>query len=121
MSTGSIPKPPQETTNVQELTKLKKVKIGNELYFEILNVDKMQPFFMSIISSSNHWMYFSSNGGLSAGRKNSDHALFPNYTDDKITESTDITGSKSIFLVKRDGQSILWEPFSIRNSGKYNI
>ena len=121
MSTGSIPKPPQETTNVQELTKLKKVKIGNELYFEILNVDKMQPFFMSILSSSNHWMFISSNGGLSAGRKNSDHALFPYYTDDKITESTDITGSKSIFLVKRDGQSMLWEPFSIRNSGKYSI
>ena len=76
---------------------------------------------MSIVSSSNHYMFISSNGGLSAGRKNSNHALFPYYTDDKITESTDITGSKSIFLVKRDGQSMLWEPFSIRNSGKYSI
>ena len=105
----------------KEKSELKKVKIDNELYFEILNVDKMRPFFMSIVSSSNHWMFISSIGGLSAGRKNSDHALFPNYTDDKITESTDITGSKSIFLVKQDGQSILREPFSIRNSGKYNI
>ena len=105
----------------KEKSELKKVKIDNELYFEILNVDKMRPFFMSIVSSSNHYMFISSNGGLSAGRKNSNHALFPYYTDDKITESTDITGSKSIFLVKRDGQSMLWEPFSIRNSGKYSI
>ena len=105
----------------KEKSELKKVKIDNELYFEILNVDKMRPFFMSIVSSSNHYMFISSNGGLSAGRKNSNHALFPYYTDDKITESSDITGSKSIFLVKRDGQSMLWEPFSIRNSGKYSI
>jgi hypothetical protein len=41
-------------------------------------------------------MFISSNGGLAAG-KDSDNALFPYYSDDKITEGFDITGSKTIF------------------------
>ena len=47
---------------------------------------------MSIVSDSNHWLFISSNGGLTAGRKNAEFALFPYYTDDKITEFADITG-----------------------------
>ncbi len=97
------------------------VNINNELFFKIPDVDAMRPFFMSIVSDSNHWMFISSNGGISAGRKNSDYALFPYYTDDKITESADITGSKSIFHVIRNGETLIWEPFSIRNEGKYTI
>jgi len=72
---------------------------------------------MSIVSDSDHWMFISSNGGLSAGRKNADYALFPYYTDDKITESTEITGSKSIFLVHHGGAQHIWEPFSSRHEG----
>ncbi|MDZ7605931.1 MAG: hypothetical protein U5K79_10185 [Cyclobacteriaceae bacterium] len=53
------------------------------------------------------------------GRKNADHALFPYYTDDKITESAENTGSKSVFLIKQDGHSLVWEPFSIRSADKY--
>ena len=48
-----------------------------ETYYKISAVDRMRPFFMSIVSHSDHWMFLSSNGGLSAGRVNSDHALFP--------------------------------------------
>jgi hypothetical protein len=61
----------------------------------------MRPFFMSIVSDSDHCMFIYSNGGLSAGRKNADYALFPYYTDDKITGSAEITGSKSIFLIQQ--------------------
>ena len=74
----------------------KLISIGDESYYKITNVDEMRPFFMSIVSNSNHWMFLSSNGGLSAGRKNSNNALFPYYTDDKITELNEITGSKTI-------------------------
>ena len=76
---------------------------------------------MSIVSDSNHWMFISSNGGLSAGRKNAEYALFPYYTDDKITEAAEITGSKSIFRIEKEGQEIIWEPYSIRNEGRFNI
>ena len=81
---------------------LKSVIIDEEIYYQISNNDAMRPFFISIVSDSNHWMFISSNGGLSAGRKNSEYALFPYYTDDKITESADITGNKSIFKVYKN-------------------
>ena len=93
--------------------------IGTDRYFKISDSDALRPFFMSIVSDSDHWMFISSNGGLSAGRKNADYALFPYYTDDKITESAEITGSKSIFLVHYGDAQHIWEPFSIRYEGIY--
>ena len=95
--------------------------IEGEEFFKIENQDKLRPFFMSIVSDSNHWMFISSNGGLSAGRKNAEFALFPYYTDDKITEFADITGSKSIFQIEHQNEVILWEPFSDRYNEKYNL
>ncbi len=97
------------------------VDFQNEKYYKISNHDAMRSFFMSIVSDSNHWMFISSNGGLSAGRKNSDSALFPYYTDDKITESNDLTGSKTIFKVHLEDRDLTWEPFSNRYSGIYKI
>ena len=110
----------QEKNSQLKDVKLKQVTIDNEMYFMITNSDAMRPFFMSVVSDSNHWMFISSNGGLSAGRKDSDNALFPYYTDDKITESYETTGSKSIFQVNIDGLWHVWEPFSERYSGSYN-
>lgn len=100
---------------------IERVKIGNDHFFKIANSDELRPFFMSIVSDSNNWMFISSNGGLSAGRKNSEFSLFPYYTDDKITESADITGSKSIFWVEKEGQKSVWEPFSERFIGQHRI
>jgi hypothetical protein len=102
-------------------TQLTMVQLDNETYFRISNVDSMRPFFMSIVSESNHWMFIGSNGGVTAGRKNAEYALFPYYTDDKIIESVENTGSKSIFLVERNNEKHVWEPFSIRNSARFNI
>jgi len=95
------------------------INFENEVYYKISNSNEMRPFFMSIVSDSNHWMFIASNGGLTAGRKNSEYSLFPYYTDDKITESADITGSKSIFKVLKNGNIYLWEPFSKRQIGLY--
>ena len=97
------------------------VTLNGELYYKISNVDYMRPFFISIVSDSNHWMFISSNGGLSAGRKDAESSLFPYYTDDKITESAETTGSKTIMQVKKDGKTYLWEPFSNRYEGIYSI
>ncbi len=97
------------------------VQIDDEKYYQIKNYDHMLPFFISLASDSNHWMYISSTGGLSAGRKNPDEALFPYYTDDKINESYEITGSKTILHVTKAGNQYLWEPFSERNRGVYTI
>lgn len=97
------------------------VKLNGEDYYKISNCDNMRPFFMSLVSDSNHWMFISSNGGLTAGRKNAEYALFPYYTDDKITESAEVTGSKTIFRVKKGGKAYLWEPFSDNYVGIYNV
>ena len=97
------------------------VQIGNESYYKISNSNAMRPFFMSIVSDSNHWMFLASNGGLSAGRKDSNNALFPYYTDDKITESVETTGSKTILHVKLNDKFYLWEPFSDKYSHIYDI
>jgi hypothetical protein len=87
------------------------VKLGNESFIKISDADEIRPFFMNIVSDSNHWMFVSSNGGISAGRKNPEFALFPYYTEDKITESSDITGSKTVFKVHDNGKTHIWEPF----------
>jgi hypothetical protein len=97
------------------------VILGNELFFKITNSNLMRPFFMSIVSDANHWMFISSNGGVSAGRKDCDLALFPYYTDDKITESAAITGSKTILQIHKKNKIVLWEPFSDNYQGIYNI
>ena len=104
-----------------EAIKLAPVEIEGEIFYKISGVDEMRPFFMSIVSDSNHWMFIASNGGVSAGRKDAEHALFPYYTDDKITGSAESTGSKSVFWVYKNNKENLWEPFSERGIGKFNI
>ncbi len=107
--------------NSKKEINLESVFINNEMFFKITNNDLMRPFFMSIVSDSNHWMFISSNGGLTAGRKNAEFALFPYYTDDKITEFADITGSKTIFQIEKNNEKCIWEPFTERFNETYNL
>ncbi|PKP03397.1 MAG: hypothetical protein CVU14_01975 [Bacteroidetes bacterium HGW-Bacteroidetes-9] len=111
----------REKKSEREEVVLKLVEHENELYFKIINNNLMRPFLMSVVSDSNHWMFISGNGGLTAGRKSTDFALFPYYTDDKLTESADITGSKTIFQISVGGHTHIWEPFSERYTDLYDI
>ena len=104
-----------------ETALLDTIRMGTERFYKISNSDTLRPFFMSVVSDSNHWMFISSNGGLTAGRKNANYALFPYYTDDKVTELAEITGSKSIFRVRTNDHTHNWEPFSDRFAGRYQI
>ena len=97
------------------------VTMLGETFYRIQNYDHLAPFFMSIVSSSNHWLFISSSGGLSAGRVSAEQSLFPYYTEDKLTENNENTGSKSILLVRRGERRSLWEPFSERYKGSYRI
>jgi len=90
-------------------------------YYCIRHYDRMRPFLMSVVSDSDHWMFLSSNGALTAGRCDPDSALFPYYTDDKIHNAADTTGSKTLCLVAFAGQTCLWEPFSDRYAGLYSV
>lgn len=95
------------------------VKLHGETYYKISNYDQMRPFFMSLTSDADIWMFVSSNGGISGGRKNSDHAIFPYYTDDKLSDLHQNTGSKSAFIVELGGKRQLWLPFSDTYNGIY--
>lgn len=97
------------------------VNLNGELFYKISNYDAMKPFFMSIVSPADHWLYIWSNGALTAGRKNADHALFPYYTDDKILDGAEFTGSKTILRILQNHTNYLWEPFSERFAGAYHI
>lgn len=113
--------PNQKEATQESAVAIKRLKINGENFYCISNYHEMRPFFMSIVSDSHHWMFISSNGGLTAGRKNAEYALFPYYTADKITESYDTTGSKSIFQIHVNGELCIWEPFSNRNTSLYKI
>ncbi|MCB2413308.1 hypothetical protein LGT39_10680 [Demequina sp. TTPB684] len=97
------------------------VDLDGERFYRIGHYDRMDPFFMSVVSDSDHWMFLSSTGGLTAGRRDPNNALFPYYTDDRIHDAAQTTGSLSIFRVVRDGHTALWEPFSTRQQGLFRI
>ena len=80
------------------------IETDGEVFYRIDNYDAMPPFLMSLVSDSDHWMFVSSNGALTAGRRDPDHALFPYYTDDRIHDSEDQTGGKTLLRVTRRGR-----------------
>ena len=107
--------------------------INGEKFYLIENYNQMQPFFISLASDTDLWMYISSTGGLTCGRRNPEQVLFPYYTDDKVTENYEHTGAKTLIRVLSTSNSpllstfnsqlstIVWEPFSDRYMGLYNI
>ncbi len=98
---------------------MKNEKSALEEFSQIQHIDEMEPFFMNIVSGTDLWTFMSSNGGITAGRRSADWALFPYETDDRVTASAENTGSKT--LIRREGDTRCWEPFSIRSEAQFNI
>ncbi|MCM2678368.1 hypothetical protein [Echinimonas agarilytica] len=111
------------TTNASEqpVTSGKFVTLDGERFYAIHHADKMDSFFITLISDSDHWLFIASNGGLTAGRVSPETALFPYEPVDKIYDSTAHTGSKTIFKIQRDGTAHAWHPFSKEHSQDYAI
>ena len=106
------------------------ISIQGERFYEIANYDRMQPFFISLASDTDLWMYLASTGGLTCGRRSPEEALFPYYTDDKITEGYVFTGPHTQIIVEsRRGSGAmnvskdksLWIPFSKEQQPVYKI
>ena len=88
------------------------VHLDGELFYKIENFDEMADFFMTITSPSDVWNFCWAQGGITAGRKNADHAIFPYYTCDKIQDAKGSTGSVTIIKIKSEGKKgIIWQPF----------
>lgn len=71
---------------------------------------------MNVVSSSDLWLFLASNGGLTAGRIDAEHALFPYQSVDRIYDSAGQTGPVTAFWVGSPADRKLWEPFARRPS-----
>jgi hypothetical protein len=105
--------------------------LDDEEFFRIANVDQMPAFFMSMVSSEDHWMYIASNGALSCGRRDANGALFPYYSADKLLDMQASAGPKTLirihasdFAVERLGSAnealptnpVCWQPLATVDS-----
>jgi hypothetical protein len=95
--------------------------LGGERFYAIHNVDQMAPFFISVVSDSDHWLFVSSKGGLTAGRVSPDTALFPYVTVDNIHDNSAHTGSKTLLRVDKNDKQCEWEPFNTEHDGRYEL
>ncbi len=87
------------------------VERGGERFYRIADYHTMPPFLMSVVSGYDHWLFVSSTGGLTCGRRNPENALFPYCTDDKVHDACATTGPQTVLLATRDGRTSLWQPF----------
>jgi hypothetical protein len=97
------------------------VKIGDESFYAIRHVDKMPPFFINLVSDCDLWLFIASNGGLTAGRVSPDKSLFPYITVDKLYDSIDHSGSKTLIRVDSRDAVATWEPFNPHKDGLFHI
>ena len=95
------------------------VDLSGERYYVIRNVDRMPPFFVSVVSNDDHWLFVSSAGGLTAGRVSPETALFPYITVDRIHDSAAHTGSLSLCRVETGGAVQEWHPFRDTGNGAH--
>ena len=86
------------------------LEIDGEGFYLIPDVDRLQPFLMSIVSGGDQWMFISSHGGLTAGRRNAASALFPYETDDRLHNASGLTGSVTAIRHVEHGAEALWQP-----------
>jgi hypothetical protein len=93
------------------------VTLDGEAAYRISAYHRLQPFLMAIASDSDLWMFVTSGGGLTAGRRDADGALFPYETVDKLHDGHHHTGP--ITLIRVDAAELptaLWEPFHERGA-----
>ena len=90
-------------------------------YYRITHADALPTFFMNVVSSSDLWLFLASNGGLTAGRGDSDRALFTYQTVDRIYDSAGVNGPLTACWVGTAGGPVLWEPFARRTAAHAGI
>ena len=87
--------------------------LDSRRYYRIASHHDLEPFLVTLVGASDLWLFITSNGGVSAGRRDPDVALFPYYTDDKVTDNAEHTGGVPQFRVRlEDGTFAFWQPFA---------
>ena len=80
--------------------------IAGEPHVSIRDVDHLSPFLMNVVGNGDLWMFLGSNGGMTAGRRDPDLAIFPYQTVDKLLAVPQASGP--VCLIEAEGT--LWEP-----------
>ena len=97
------------------------VRFMNDDFYKIENYDEMDNFFMSITSSSDIWNFCWSQGGITAGRVDSNNAVFPYYTADKVFDARSYTGSFTAVRIVSENKEYYWQPFYDQGKDNYTI
>jgi len=93
------------------------VTLDGEAYYRIGGCDRMPPFLTTLASDSDLWMFVTSGGGLTAGRRDADGALFPYETVDRLHDAHHHTGPITLLRVRRGrGPARVWQPLSARSA-----
>src|SRR6056297_858063 len=90
------------------------VHIGDDRWYRIDGVERMEPFLTTVVSDGDLWMFVSSAGPLTAGRMDADHALWPYETDDRLHRMAGRSGPVTMLTRRVEGRRELWQPFARR-------
>jgi hypothetical protein len=94
------------------------VDLDGRRFYRISAYDELPPFFMTVVGASDLWLFISSTGGLTAGRRDAEQALFPYYTEDKVTDGAGRTGGFTALRVTgRAADEVTWQPFAETRPG----
>jgi hypothetical protein len=93
------------------------VDIEGTRFVCIHDMDALPTFFLTMVSSTDHWLFAATNGALSAGRGSPDTALFPYYTVDKLIDNWNCTGPQTYIQAEKSR----WEPFKPESKRSFSI
>ena len=98
--------PPITTTSGGTL-----VELGGTSWYRIDQLERMDPFLVSVMSNSDLWLFASSAGSLTLGRVDADNALLPYETDDRLHRAAGITGPVTVITRGEGAGREVWRPF----------
>ena len=90
------------------------VEVDGEQWYRIDGVERMAPFLTTVVSDSDLWLFVSSAGPLTAGRRDADHAFLPYETDDRLHRAAGVSGPLTLVTREVDGRHEVWQPFARR-------
>lgn len=88
-----------------------------QTWYCIDHPDSAPPFFMTLAGDSDLWAFLSSNGALTAGRRDAEGAFLPYETVDRIHLRWEHTGPRTWIRIGDGDRATLWQPFAPRLAG----
>ncbi|MEM6927671.1 MAG: hypothetical protein AAF602_12130, partial [Myxococcota bacterium] len=84
---------------------------ADDAYWQVDELSALPPFLIHVVSADDHWVFLSSSGGITAGRRRAQRSLFPYETDDRLHHAAGVTGGVTWI---RTAEGRLWHPLDAR-------